>query len=40
MSHTLSLGLDGVVFEGLPNLEESLIVILHLEFSLETTDTR
>ena len=40
MPYILSLGLDCVVFKGLPHLEESLIVILHLEFSLETTDTR
>jgi hypothetical protein len=38
--HTLSLGLDGVVFEGLPHLEESLIVVLNFEFTLETTNTR
>jgi hypothetical protein len=39
MPHTLSLGLDSVVFKGLPHLEESLIVVLHLEFSLKTTNT-
>ena len=30
MPHTLAQGLNGMVFEGLPHLEELLIVVLHL----------
>ena len=39
VSHTLAEGLNGVVLKGLPNLEESFIVVLHLEFPLERTDS-
>ena len=37
--HTFAEGFDGVILEGLPYLEESFIVVFHLEFPLERSDT-
>ena len=39
VSHTLAEGLNGVALKGLPHLEESFVVLIHQEFSLERTDT-